>query len=366
MDLATAADKFLAWAASFGAYNPDLGMPIPVVSDYSDFAAISEAGKTLLKTKLITSVAKNESSKELIVFTRRVAPSTKKDLAKLPSRLDDVGIIYRQGSIVPIDSSPTQPTNAATYQVRSIQARERYCCGSSVSVGNNREAGTFGALVRDAAGQFFGLSNNHVTGGCSHAGVGLPILAPGIIDIIPGCLTPFTVGFHERSLPFFSGTPDNINSAANCDAALFKIADPDAVSSFQGIMHDTPSTAQALVAGMRVEKVGRTTGHTVGTVLGELHGPLAISYQANIYGFSGKVYFQPLFVINGIGALFSDSGDSGSLITALNAANERVGVGLVVGKMVDGTAVGGFSSLVLPIERILNELQVTLVSGHNI
>src|SRR5271156_3688862 len=124
--------------------------------------------------------------------------TSKKLLASIPASVDDVAITYRQGVQTPIGGTPSVPFGAPPFVVRNSPAGDRYTCGSSISVGNFRDAGTLGCLVRDGAGVLYGLSNNHVTGSCSFAGVGLPILAPGVYDVAPNSLPPFTLGFHHR------------------------------------------------------------------------------------------------------------------------------------------------------------------------
>jgi hypothetical protein len=121
----------------------------------------------------------------------------------------------------------------------------------------------------------------------------------------------------------------------------------------------------AFADGMEVEKVGRTTGFTRGTVLGTIFGAHPVQYAAAIYGFSGVVYFEPVVAIHGKGAAFSDSGDSGSLIT-MRFNGQRFAVGIVVGGKSDSAAPGGRTTIALPIEPILLRLGISLVSGHNV
>jgi hypothetical protein len=153
--------------------------------------------------------------------------------------------------------------------------------------------------VKDSENVLFGMSNNHVTGSCSFAGVGLPILAPGVVDVAPNALPPFTVGFHEAALPLIAGSTDNVDHTKNLDAAIFRIRDPSQVSSFQGTAYDTPPQTTPLVADLVVEKVGRTTGHTVGTVGGQMNGAYGFPYMAALYEFSGRVFFDGIFAISG-------------------------------------------------------------------
>jgi hypothetical protein len=97
-----------------------------------------------------------------------------------------------------------------------------------------------------------------------------------------------------------------------------------------------------------------------------MNGAYGFPYAAALYKFTGNVFFEGIFAITGLSGLFSDHGDSGSLVTSMDANGQRTAVGIVVGGADDGRAPGGKITLVLPIERILREFQVHLVSGHNI
>jgi hypothetical protein len=116
---------------------------------------------------------------------------------------------------------------------------------------------------------------------------------------------------------------------------------------------------------MQVQKVGRSTDLTSGGVLGEIVGATSIAYSASQYGFSGAVYFEPLWVVHGIGDVFSEGGDSGSLVTHVDATGRRHAVGLVVAGCADNSAPGGKRSIVLPLRQILDRLNVQLVATHN-
>lgn len=253
----------------------------------------------------------------------------------------------------------------STCAIHQVGGGEFYTCGSSISVGNNREAGTLGCLVRDAAGNIFGLSNNHVSGACSYAPAGLPILAPGVMDVSPLNPHPFTIGVHVRQLQMQVGDPSSVDHLENSDAALFRIIDPSRVSSMQRNFYDTPDMVMDLIPGMDVEKVGRSTGLKKGKVLGELVGALSVSYSAAQYGFSGGVFFEKLFAVHGVNDVFSESGDSGSLVVHVDAHGQRYAVGLLIAGCQNSNAPGGKLSLILPLRPILNKLNVTLVSAHN-
>jgi hypothetical protein len=362
-----AADVFQRWATIEGMLTETTGSKVPTISttETNLIKPIIDAGKNLLRSKKVQAVAFNDVNPAVIVLLRKAAPSQK--LAGfLPAQVDDVPISYRQGVQSPIGSDTALPHGAPIYIVRSVGSANHYTCGSSISVGNWRDAGTLGCLVKDSKNELFGMSNNHITGSCSFAGVGLPILAPGVVDVAPNALPPFTVGFHQAALPLIAGSTDNVDHTKNLDAAIFRIRDPSLVSSYQGVAYDTPPQVAPLVADLVVEKVGRTTGHTVGKVVGQMNGAYGFPYMAALYEFSGRVYFDGIFAISGSTGLFSDNGDSGALITALNSEGQRAAVGIVVGGTVDGKAPGGKLTMALSIQRILVEFNVSLVSGHNI
>lgn len=367
MQACDAADVFQRWATVEGMFAETTGSKVPAISsvEVSLIKPINDAGKNLLRSKRVQAVAFNDVNPSVIVLLRKAAPSLRR-MGIMPAEVDNVPIYYRQGVQSPIGDETASPQGSPIYIVRSVGALQHYTCGSSISVGNWRDAGTLGCLVRDAKGDLFGLSNNHISGSCSFAGVGLPIVAPGIVDVAPNALPPFTLGFHETSLPLIAGSVDNVDHTKNLDAAIFRIRDSSQVSSYQGDAYDTPSTAAPLGADMIVEKVGRTTGHTLGKVIAQMNGPYSFPYSAALYDFAGRIFFDGVFAIAGSTGLFSDAGDSGSLITSTDAAGQRIAVGIVVGGMVDGKAPGGKLTMALSIDRILKELNVSLVCGHNI
>lgn len=250
--------------------------------------------------------------------------------------------------------SPTPPGVQHPY----VYANGKYACGGSIHPARNFGCGTMGCVVTEANGDIFGLSNKHVTGLCNYAHEGEKILAPGHGDITAGGIDPFTIGYHHRSLPMVNGVPDNVDILANRDAAIIRIADPSKVSSMQGSAYDTPGLAGDLAAGQQVEKVGRTTGHTTGTVIGQMAGPYQVAYT--VPGIAQAFAFvDPVFVIQGNNGPFSQPGDSGSLITAM-MGTDRVALGLVFAGDQQGLAYA------FPLRPILTTLNLTLVTGHHV
>ncbi|NTG76139.1 hypothetical protein G6M02_22685 [Agrobacterium rhizogenes] len=262
--------------------------------------------------------------------------------------------------------SVTSPTSVAALPL-GIR-NNRITCGSSISVGNNREAGTLGALLRDKDNALYGLSCNHVTGGCSNARIGLPIVAPGILDVGAGAPDPRTIGQYARALQFIPGDPSAITGFKdNFDAAIFKITDPASHNSFQGNVYDTPSILGDPEEDARVQKVGRTTGHTLGIIESQLVGSQRIDYKMTAYhsaeensSFQGSVFFEPVFIVRGTAASFAAEGDSGALVVTRPTDGDPAAVGIVIG----GDRANDVTYM-LPLKPILDALRLELVSGYN-
>lgn len=351
-----AAEAFKAWAQD----NHLLGHEFPVQlnldqnrrDELFDTLRISAASESLLRSKHITSVAFNEEKCEVVVLVSRKL--IKRDLETLPSQFgENVSVRYLHGGT----AQAGLPTSGLVHSAYVVAANGHYSCGGSIYPARHVGAGTLGCLVQDGAGDLYGLTNNHVSGLCNYALVGEKILAPGHLDIEANGIDPFTIGYHSRALPMVSGVPDNVDVSNNSDAALIRIANPNAVTSKQGSIYDTPNTAAPIQSGQQVEKIGRTTGHTTGHILAQVVGPFPVTYQTPSVG-NQIAYFEPVFIVQGGAEAFSQPGDSGSLVVA-TIDGVRKAVGVVFAGDTQGL------SYVLPLEPILTMLNVSLVSGHN-
>jgi hypothetical protein len=138
------------------------------------------------------------------------------------------------------------------------------------------------------------------------------------------------------------------------------------LSSSQGGVFDTPAGIAAPVEGMKVAKVGRTTGYTEGMIVGRELRPVRVKAGSAANGFEGFIWFPGVFVVHGETHEFSAGGDSGSLVVSLNPDGTKSAVGLVFCGGPDSLAPGGAKSMIVPLEPILDRLAVTLVSGHNV
>lgn len=326
--------------------------------------ALPREAEAILQHRGIESIAYNSSSRMIYFYTTRKV--TQKELKSLPVSMHRNGLSFPHGSIDDAGKGAliSQGANYATHQ---SPAGNHYTCGSSISPGNDASAGTLGALVRLADGLMYGLTNNHVSALCSHVEIGTPILAPGVADVQANGLDPFTLGFHVKALDMHHGSVGNINIGLNTDAAVFRIKDELNVSSMQGNHFDTPIAVIDPIEGMRVAKVGRTTGATRGQIVSKDLRPSGVTYHSQRHGFSSVMWFANVFTIHGAGSEFSLGGDSGSLVVQVDENNRPVAaVGLIFAGGPDSSAPGGGKSMMLPLRPMLEALGATLVGGHNV
>lgn len=183
-------------------------------------------------------------------------------------------------------------------------------------------------------------------------------MVPGQADVAANNLDPFVLGHLERALPLVDGNPNIVAAATNIDAAIMRISEPTKVSSHQRGYYDTPALVLPLTANMAVEKVGRTTGRTTGTVVS--HHTVAQPIKANIsrIGSFKVVFFVDFFGIAGTSGAFSKGGDSGSLVTHVAPNGERRAVGLIF-------AGDDNLSFAVSIDKVIAAFSLTILSGHN-
>lgn len=320
-------------------------------------AAQAHAAEEILNIRKINLICVDEDREKVIIYTQKVP--TKRELEELPIKVEgNVSLEFRKGALPVVRNSTGGPSTNGCSDLHN----GRYTCGSSVFVGNRMGAGTLGCVVKDIRDGLLGLSNNHVTGGMSFSDTELPITAPGPLDVAPGVPDPFTLGHHRSALPLMLGSPDNANVSDNFDAAVFTIKDVDLVSSMQRNHYDTPSSVMAPTANIVVEKVGRTTGRTRGTLVGHAIAPEPVVVRVPEFGFSGAIYFEDFWIVEGVNQQdFARPGDSGAVVCFRPAQGQPAVVGLLF-------AANTTKSLtyIAPIEKVLSKLGVTIVSGHNI
>jgi len=190
----------------------------------------------------------------------------------------------------------TQNNNYGVSGGNVNDATRSFCC-----------SGTLGSLVKDSSNVLYILSNNHVLARQDQASVGEDISQPGLIDNgcrIPPIVADFTSAVH-------------LGNNVDCAIAQLRAGTMNTAGAIQGLNGSNsgvqPSTTALNGAvGMAVQKSGRTTGHTTGTI-GSVNTSVNVQYQKNCG--SGKkttISYQGQYVINS--SSFSAGGDSGSLI----------------------------------------------------
>ena len=218
-----------------------------------------------------------------------------------------------------------------------------FCCG-----------GTLGALVQDASGNQYILSNNHVLARTNLATIGEDIIQPGLIDQVPVCAKDTNDAVADLSafvtIQFkIKGTvPTN-----TVDAAIAQVR-PGAVDPSGSIL-DIGVINSAVVApslGLAVVKSGRTSGLTHGNITA-VNVTVDISYSKTCgAGNQTARFVNQIFVSPGT---FLAGGDSGSLMVEDVAVAPRA-----VGLLFAGSSTVAVAN---PIQLVLNSFTVTMVGS---
>ena len=210
-----------------------------------------------------------------------------------------------------------------------------------ISTGNVGEcsAGTIGARVV-GGGQIYALSNNHVYALENEASIGSDVLQPGRYDT--GCaVDPDDVlGQLSAYEPIKFNGQDNVMDAAlavTSTSSLGKATPPDGYGAPR-------SAAVGAQLGQGVQKYGRTTALTDGTVTG-INATVNVGYSSGVARFVDQVIVESR-------KPFIKSGDSGSLVVTRPGRNP---VALVFA----GDNSGKFA-VTNRIDRVLSRFNVTV------
>jgi hypothetical protein len=211
-----------------------------------------------------------------------------------------------------------------------------------VSIGNENEcaAGTLGARVTKG-GNVYILSNNHVLARQNAASLGEDILQPGRYDTSPQCSIPAnsSIGTLAQFVRIdFSG--NNTVDAALASTTTSLVGN----ATFTGGYGLPNSTTKAATIGMLVQKCGRTTACTHGSVA-SVDATVRVQYESGVATFVDQV------VVTGKRGAFSKAGDSGSLIVTDDSNAYPVAL-LFAG--------GQTSTIGNPIGAVLSSLGVTI------
>jgi hypothetical protein len=212
-----------------------------------------------------------------------------------------------------------------------------YCC-----------SGTLGALVQDGSGRQFILGNNHVLANVNQGQPGDAITQPGAIDQNCGTAGPVANLTTFVALQFGKGRTPPLNQV---DCAIAQVVD-GAVSSTILDIGGVSSETVAASLGLAVQKSGRTTGLTTGSV-SATDATVDVGYSSTCGGAANlKARFVNQIIIGS--GTFSAGGDSGSVIFEAGATPRAVGL-LFAGS--------SSTTIANPIGAVLSALNVSMVGS---
>lgn len=214
-----------------------------------------------------------------------------------------------------------------------------------VSIGHcpTVHAGTLGCLVT-RAGQLFILSNNHVIARVNAGPLNVPISQPGRLD--GGNCATDVIARLTQFIPIIFGTQCNFVDAA-IGRTSPNLVDRRILRPF-GIRQPLVPPHVNPVLNMPVQKSGRTTQYRRGFV-----DAINVTVNVSYAPFGGVARFCRQFRVKGIGPIFSDRGDSGSLVTTFP-------VNRPVGLLFAGNAANNFT-FCNPIGAVLSAFGVNIV-----
>ena len=289
-------------------------------------------GKPLDQVSIIVYVNKKTSLRRLPISNR------------IPKRLS---MPTEAGTLEFITDVQEARFSALSYTEKERPAR------SGISIGHKDiSAGTLGGLVYDKVeGKTVILSNNHVIAASNDAVIGDEIIQPGSAD--GGTVSKDLIARLTRFVPidFSRGAQNRV------DGAIATPIDPDDVLwNTRNIGLEAPNCIKVLNEGdigLRVQKTGRTTGHTWGQV-DALYATTQIKYGI----FRNANFVDQIVVTTNPGDPdFSNGGDSGSLVYD----EESCCVGLLFGGSEGGPSTPG-TTLINPIQYVFSQLNVGLLT----
>jgi hypothetical protein len=266
----------------------------------------------------------NADAPKVVVYARQaLAPGS------LPDNMDGIPVKVKvTGDIVPMQ---------ANYFPRPVPI--------GVSVGNKREclAGTIAARVKDAQGKVYALSNNHVLALENKAPIGTGVTQPGLYDLLCIYSRTYLLGKLYDFEPI-SFTQDNI-----MDAAIASCKKSDLSNATPEDGYGKPKTVTAAAAvGLQVQKYGRTTGLTLGTITA-INGTFLVDYAEP--GGAPKIATFVNQIAVEAASPFLLPGDSGALLVT----KTKKPVGLLFAGSANGTL-----GVANPIDPVLQRFAVTI------
>jgi hypothetical protein len=278
----------------------------------------------------------------ILVFTKKALKA-----GAIPQSLEGIPVVVEvTGEIVTMKKGGSGPGGGTVLTPTSRWPRP---VPIGISTGNAGEcsAGTIGARVKDN-NNVYALSNNHVYALENAAAIGTDVVQPGLYD--SGC-TNFSANKIGTLYDFvhidFNNTCDPVTkSGCNIVDAAIALTTKDKLGNSTPDNRTPSSTTVPASVGQAVQKYGRTTSLTRGTVTG-INAIVTVSYGA-----SGNAVFTDQIIISSSRA-FLKAGDSGSLVVTDDTNANPVGL-LFAGS---GSGKMGIAN---PIDPVLTALGVTI------
>ena len=244
--------------------------------------------------------------------------------------------------------APLARRRAAEPEVPWVQGRVRPLLVGA-SMGHFRiTAGTLGGfVVLRKGGQVRALSNNHVLADEDRGKKGDAILQPGAYD--GGRAPKDRIGTLDQAVKL---KPRGVNLV---DAALCAVAGAVAYDprTLRGVGTLSGLAQSPVEETSKVEKLGRTTGHTRGRVTAFELDNVVVAYDVGPLRFDDQIEVES----DGPGS-FSQGGDSGSLVFA---SADRGAFGLLFAGSDQGGANGLGLTYVNPFAAVLSQLKADLL-----
>jgi hypothetical protein len=239
-----------------------------------------------------------------------------------------------------IDGVPVEMVGTGDYEAWGTMSRYRPLA-IGISLDNDQQCsfGTLGCIVTRGS-HTYALSCNHVLARQNQALIGERVVQPARIDNRPTCADR---GVLDQVATLTDFEPLRFDGRDNVmDAAIAELSVPATCSTLPQYYGAPGPTIINATLGLPVQKVGRTTNLTTGTVTA-INATFDVTYSGGTARFVGVIVTS-----NG----FGKPGDSGSLMVTNDGRNNPVGI------LFGGDNHG--SGIVIPIGPVLDRFNVSL------
>jgi hypothetical protein len=292
---------------------------------------------------IATGVAKGQSPFIMVLASEASAAAVPASLEGLAVKIRVTDGLFAMDDLADLPPQAAAAASAAMLQAASVPT-DRFARPVPIGVATGNRyfcaSGTIGARVKDASGRIGALSNNHVFALENRAPINSWILQPGLVETSCVVDSANAMALLKAFVPIkFGGATNTMDVAVAITNANY--LGKSTPSDGYGMPKSTPVAASV---GQAVQKYGRTTALTHGTVSG-VNATVFVGYESGTARFTGQI------LVESTGA-FILPGDSGSLLVADPG---REPVGLCFAGNADGTL-----GIANPIGPILTKFGITI------